>query len=123
MLRRVRTPITPIVNSAALKNQIMMMSEPFVYSACVFLLRQHDGTDDRHEQQNGCDLERQQICRVKASPTCSEFPGHRNRRRAPRCGGSTNESLPLTDDVCESRRSECAEVISAIVHCRLNWRS
>src|SRR5690349_16740302 len=56
-LRRINTPNTPITNNTAEKNS----ASASIRASLPTLLTQHDGADDRGEEQDARHLERQQI--------------------------------------------------------------
>src|SRR5690349_13259172 len=55
--RRINTPNTPITNNTAEKNS----ASASIRASLPTLLAQHDGADDRGEEQNARHLERQQV--------------------------------------------------------------
>src|SRR2546425_816833 len=72
-LRRVSTPRTPMENSSRLKTR-MWPAGPGRPLSSVLRARQHEGADHRQEQQNGGDLERQQVVAVRGGPQQGVFP-------------------------------------------------
>src|SRR5438093_1018859 len=66
-LRRVRTPRTPMANRSRLKMRACEGGTGTCVSS-VFLARQDDGADHRHEQEDRGDLERQEIVDVQRDP-------------------------------------------------------
>src|SRR5262245_2250605 len=84
-LRRVRTPRTPMVNSTRLK---IRASTGGIGTAgpSVFLARQDDRADHRHEQEHGGDLEGQQVVLIeRPADLLQVYPlGREVHRRAER---------------------------------------